>query len=147
MEFYKGKNSILYIKVLGEYIPISCLSNNSIVESADFINKSVGGGWTSIIPTRQRYAIEFEGYQVDESDLSYEELRSFKRNRTRIEWKISTADNLFIEEGFGYISNLTQNAEIGEMVTFSGVITGYGIPISSTLKRGDFNNDFNNDFY
>lgn len=147
MEFFKGKHNILYIKVASEYVPVSCLTDNSFEESADFIEKNTGGGWRSITPITQRYAISFEGIQVDGVGMSYDDLKLLKRNRTRIEWKIATDNNLFIEEGFGYISNISQNANVDDMVTFGGIITGYNYPTSSSQALGDFNNDFNNDFY
>jgi hypothetical protein len=93
-------------------------------------------GWESSLPQQQSYTIDFEGMQIlttgalgDSTKLSYDALKSYKRNRTQIEWKIEDSAQYFVDEGFGYIKDLGESNTIGEFLTFSGSIVGFGEPV------------------
>lgn len=131
MAFFSGSIRILYIKVGSVYMPIGCLTSNPINETVDMLQttNTANGGWTTSIPTTQSFAIDFEGIQeVDETKLSYLELKKIKRLRQRIEWRIADADSVFVDEGFGYITQIGESNEVDGYLSFSGQITGYGEP-------------------
>ena len=140
-DFYYGHNRILEIKISGVFKPVGCLTDNSISESSNFLSTttSESSGWETSIPISQQYSISFTGIQIVANDimntdkLSYFSLRELKRNKTLIEWRITSGHNDVVDEGKGYISNIGESNAIGEVLTFSGEIVGYGLPIARTV--------------
>ena len=57
MTFTLGEDRILYIKVEGVYLPIGCLTADSIEESSEFIDTTTrdNGGWSTSRPVVQYY--------------------------------------------------------------------------------------------
>ena len=132
--FYKGDEQILYLVVDGIDCPIACLTDNSFSESVEMLDTTTvdNGGWTTSRPLNQSYSMTFSGIQIvtDETTptrYSLDTLRVLKRNRTRISWKIKV-DGVFEQTGEGYIIDLDDNGTVGEMLSFSGTIEGYGEP-------------------
>jgi len=63
--------------------------------------------------------------------VSYDRLKIIKRNRERIEWRIQSPNPFkgkYIDEGEGYISDISDNNPVNEDSSFSGSITVYGEP-------------------
>ncbi|MGB2525701.1 hypothetical protein [Flagellimonas sp. SN16] len=143
MSFFKGDVRIFSIKVDEDYIPVGCLISNDIEESVEMLNTTTraSNGWRTSVPTTQEYNIPFEGIQVltDSSVLSYDYLKTLKRARTRIEWQISDNSSLR-DQGEGYITDLREGNSVGEFLSFSGNVRGYGVPIVITLE-GDLFQD------
>jgi len=142
MIFTEGTYKLLYIKKDdGEYYLIGCLSSNGFNESADILDTTTrdnADGWESGIPTKQRYNIPFNGVLFGgdgSSSISYKEIRTKKRTRTKIEWKIEDGKGVDVDYGFGYITNLSESADTGEYVSFTGTIIGFNKPLE--LECGD----------
>jgi len=136
--FYKGEEQILYLVVDSIDCPIACLTSNSFSESVEMLDTTTreNAGWKTSKPTNQEYSISFEGLQIitDETTptrYSLDTLKVLKRARTKIEWKIATG-SVFTDTGFGYITELSESAPVGELLSFSGTITGFGEPTETT---------------
>ena len=132
--FYKGDIRLLYIKEGVDWYPVSCITGSPFNEEAEMVPTTTreNNGWETQLPISQRYTIEFNGLQIltvgsgDTTKMSYDRLKTLKRERTKIEWKIEDAGGLFNETGFGYIQNIGESNESGGMLEFSGSIVGYG---------------------
>lgn len=140
-QFIQGEERILYIKEDDTYLPIGCLTSNPITESSELLETTTrqNNGWSTSIPTKQSYNIDFEGIQIltfgvdgDATKLSYDKLKVLKRERTQVEWKIEDADLRFIDVGSGYIIEIGEGNEVGGVLTFSGKIVGFGMPVASS---------------
>ena len=80
------------------------------------------GGWKTSLPDVQSYSLSFAGINQT-TGLSYETLQILKRNRVKIIWGIGTADDI-VEEGFGFITDLSIDDEVNQASIFSGTIEG-----------------------
>lgn len=138
-----GTYRILFIKWDDEFLPIGCLTSDSFDESVDMLDTTTrdNQGWKTSTPTNQSYNISFDGVLInsnftggDSSKVSYDRLRVLKRNRTLIDWKIQDFLGIFKDTGKGYITNLSDSANLDEFITFSASIVGYGQPLS---EEGD----------
>lgn len=145
MSFKKGDIRILHLKVDDEYVPIGCLTTNGFQETTETVDTTTraSGGWKTSIPATQSFNITFEGIRelADSTILSYNDIRTLKRNRTRIEWGLSEEGNI-VDEGFGYLTEISETAAIGEFISFSGNILGYGVPVTVEVT-GDLFQDGN----
>jgi len=148
-----GTDRILYIKWNDEFLPIGCLSSDSFDESVDMLDTTTrdNQGWKTSTPTNQSYNISFDGLVIntnfsggDFTKVSYDRLRVLKRNRTLIEWQIKDNDLTFIDSGFGYITNLSDSANLDEFVTFSASIVGYGQPSSTSEQSFTLQDGYEN---
>lgn len=151
--FINGENRILYIKWDGEYLPIGCLTGDSFNETVEMLNTTTrdNQGWATSTPTTQSYNLSFEGLvintnftQGDSSKVSYDRLRELKRNRTLIEWKFKDINNIFVDTGKGYITELSDSSSIEDFITFNASIVGYGQPNSSSLMGASLEDGFEN---
>jgi predicted secreted protein len=149
MEYFKGEERILYIKILGEYIPIGCLSENSFSESSETIDTTTrdNGGWNTSRPTMQSYSITFNGIQVNSTiaggDLnvaSYDRLKELKRDRQLLEWKIQGTNFPIVDYGKAYITDISEAAPVNELITFSGTLNGFGQPLMASIALVLLNN-------
>ena len=128
-----GEEEILSIKTDEAYLPIGCLTSHAFAESVDMLDTTAqdDGGWETSIPLRQRADISFSGLVTKESVSStmvtFVDLRNRKRRRVKVEWKISRADG-FADYGEGYITNISESAEVESLITFDGAIKVYGSP-------------------
>lgn len=132
-----GNDRLLYIYNVDDFYPIGCLRSNSFSESTDVLDATMrtdANGWVHAVPTTQSYEIAFDGVLSVENRggtiLTYGDIKALKRTRTKIQWKIISADG-DSEEGFGYFVSLGDQAGVGEFVTFSGSILGVGSPNST----------------
>lgn len=136
---YKGEEQILYFNIEGSFIPIGCLTSNSFSESVEMLDTTTqdNEGWKTSVPTNQSYNISFEGIQTLTPDTgaekySYDYLKILKRNRTLIDWR-SQVDGIWQDEGQAYITEISENAATGELMTFSVSMEGYGKPNKITV--------------
>lgn len=150
MEFYKGESRILYIQVLGVFLPIACLTDNPFSENSEFLETTTrdNQGWKTSRPIMQSYNISFNGLQVNSSVAggnftvaSYDKLKELKRNRILLDWKIM-GDFPVVDYGKAYINDLSEASPVDEFLTFSGSLVGYGKPLTTTkdidvLNSGD----------
>lgn len=136
---FDGALRVLYIReVGGSYLPIGCLTSNGIQESIDALPTTtrLDQGWKTFRPTIQQYTIPFAGLQEvsvgGSTIISYDWLKTLKRSRTLIEWKlegVGIAAPLEVDTGRGYITELAEEAPVGDNLSFNGLITGSGNPI------------------
>ena len=149
-----GTDRILYIKWNDDFLPIGCLSSDSFDESVDMLDTTTrdNQGWKTSTPTNQSYNISFDGVLInsnftggDTSKVSYDRLRVLKRNRTLIEWQIKDTNLTFVDSGYGYITSLSDSANLDEFVTFSASIVGYGQPSSTSFQSFILQDGNNND--
>ena len=140
MDFYKGQDRILFIKVLGNYLPIACLQDNPFSETSEFIDTTTrdNAGWATSRPNMQSYTISFSGLQVvtsvtggNFSVVSYDKLKQLKRSRALLDWKIE-GDFPIVDYGKCYISELSEASPVDEFLSFSGSLIGFGIPLTTT---------------
>lgn len=144
MQFYNGRNRLLYIKLDGAWMPVGSLTSNNISESSETVPTTTreNGGWISQRPVRQNYVIDFSGLQIntafalgDFTRMSYDYLKILKRQRVLIEWKIATNDNLYVDYGSGYITGLNEESTVDSSLKFSGTILGQGEPTFTTERE------------
>lgn len=140
MDFYKGQDRILFIKVLGNYLPIACLQDNPFSETSEFIDTTTrdNAGWATSRPNMQSYTISFSGLQVVTSVtggnfnvVSYDKLKQLKRSRALLDWKIE-GEFPIVDYGKCYISELSEASPVDEFLSFSGSLIGFGIPLTTT---------------
>lgn len=145
MSNYKGDDRILYLKVNGNWLPVGCLTSNSISESSEMLQTTTrdNDGWATSRPTMQNYSISFEGLQINTTIsggnfqvASYDRLKLLKRNKTLLDWKIQGTIFPVVDYGKCYITELSEASSVDDFLTFSGTLTGYGIP--KTRALGEF---------
>lgn len=129
-----GSERILYILDEFGYMPLGCLTSNSFNETVDLLDTTtrISNGWKTSRPTSQSFTVDFEGVQIlNQLDkVSYFELKHKKRNRELLQFKISNVDGTNVEVFKGYIKELGEAANVDELITFSGLIDGFGEPAS-----------------
>lgn len=145
MDYYNGEDRILYVKVLGAWLPVGCLTGNSISETAEMLPTTTrdNNGWSTSRPSNQSYTISFDGIQVNTTVAggnfniaSYDKLKLLKRNKTLLDWKIQGSVFPVVDYGKAYINEISEASNVGEYLTFSGSMVGYGLPLTRTL--GEF---------
>ena len=149
MDFVNGEDRILYVKINGAYLPIGCLTDNSFEESVEFLDTTTrdNGGWNTSRPLNQQYSISFNGVQVNSTlaggnfnVASYDKLKQLKRNRQLIDWKIQGTVYPIVDYGKGYIGSISEANAVGEFMTFTASITGYGQPLMASTNLVVLNN-------
>ena len=138
MAFGNGIYKVLYIKVSTEWFPIGCLTSNSFSESVSMLGTTTRdntNGWETSVPTTQSFNISFSGLLTFDDRgatvITYEEIKVLKRARTLIEWKIESSEGGDTESGYGYITSLSDSAEIDSFLSFTGEIKGYSTPTTT----------------
>lgn len=149
MDFINGEDRIIYIKISGVYLPVGCLTGNTFDETTEMIDTTTrdNQGWTTSAPVVQSYSISASGLQINSTVIggnfniaSYDKLKSIKRDKIRIEWKIQGSRFPIVDYGFGYISDLGSTENVGEFMSFSLSITGFGKPLITSLGTTLLNN-------
>ncbi len=135
-DFYKGGESILYIKFNDAFAPVACLTTHTISETAESLETTIavglGESWRTYTPDFQSYNLQASGLKINDQDgqysarLSLPKLKTLKRSRTIFDWEIRTGGGTFLEFGTGFITSLTENAAIGEYINFDVSIIGVG---------------------
>lgn len=141
MNFTIGDDRILFIRINGSFVPIGCLTDNSMEESSDFLDTTTrdNSGWSTSRPLNQKYSISFSGMQVNSTVgsgitvASYDKLKELKRGRTLLDWKIQGTTFPIVDYGMCYISNISEANTVGELITFTGSLNGFGKPKMATL--------------
>lgn len=145
MDLYNGADRILYVKYLGDWLPVGCLTSNSLSESSEMLPTTTrdNSGWNTSRPTNQNFSISFEGLQLNTTRAggvftvaSYDRLKLLKRSRTLIDWKIQGSVFPTVDFGKGYITEISEASAVDDFLNFSGTITGYGEP--QTRGLGEF---------
>ena len=143
MDFYNGSDRILFIKVAGNWLPVGCLTDNSFDESSEFISTTTrdNQGWETSRPIMQSYSIGFNGLQLNTTIsggnfnvASYDKLKTLKRDKLLLDWKIEGVVYPVVDYGQGYIASLSETNVIDEFMSFSGSITGYGKPLMRPIR-------------
>ena len=144
----EGVYSVLYIKWQGVFLPIGCLTSDSFIEDIDTLDVNRSSTYRGSIPTNQSYNISFDGLVIgtsntggDSTKISLDRLTNLKTNRTLIEWKTEASNSVFIDSGFGYITNLSKSTNIDEFISFNATIQGFGIPSSYSLLSTNLQNE------
>ena len=144
----EGVYSVLYIKWQGVFLPIGCLTSDSFIEDIDTLDVNRSSTYRGSIPTNQSYNISFDGLVIgtsntggDSTKISLDRLTNLKTNRTLIEWKTEASNSVFIDSGFGYITNLSKSSNIDEFISFNATIQGFGIPSSYSLLSTNLQNE------
>jgi|AntDeeMinimDraft_6_1070357.scaffolds.fasta_scaffold01182_3 hypothetical protein len=149
MKFTNGEDRILYIKLLGVFLPLGCLTDNSFSETAEMIDTTTreNNGWTSSRPSNQSYSISFSGLQINTTlaggnfnVISYDKLKELKRDRQLLAWKIQGTDYPVVDYGNCYITGVSEANTVGELITFSGELSGFGRPYMASLQLVLLNN-------
>lgn len=142
MDFINGRDRILFLKLDGNWLPIGCLTDNSMEESAEFMETTTrdNKGWTTSRPIMQSYSLSFNGLQLNTTApggifvaASYDKLKQLKRAKQLLSWKIQGSLYPIVDYGQGYIANLSETNVIDEFLSFSGSITGFGEPLMAVL--------------
>ena len=137
-----GEDSIFYVKMNGEWLPISCETSSPLSENVEMLNTTTrdNNGWRTEKPTLQSYSISVEALlQLDDESpdsgiVSYNKLRQMKRNRELIEWKRETFGGWYIDQGKAYITEISDSNAVGEEITFSMSLSGFGMPTTDTAR-------------
>lgn len=149
MEFTNGEDRILYLKILGNWMPIACLIGNSLSESSEQIETTTrdNKGWVTFDVIKQSYSIAFNGLQINTtanfgnfSVASYDRLKLLKRSKTLLDWKIQGTIFPIVDYGKGRITEISEASNVGEFLSFSGTISGFGEPKVTTLYETVLNN-------
>lgn len=142
--FTNGENQIVYIAIDEVYIPVGCLTGNSLSETSDFIGTTTrdNEGWKTSIPTNQSYTLSFSGVSTstigtggDATKASYDRLVALKRARTLLNFRISTSGGNYVTLGKAYIETIGETANVGELITFEVSMVGYGTLINETTEE------------
>lgn len=81
-------------------------------------------------PTIATYILDTVEVENPNQLVSYDRLRQIKRNREKITWRIFSPEigTQFIDEGEGYIANISESSPVNNDASFSGSIIGWGVP-------------------
>jgi hypothetical protein len=141
----QGNNKIVFLQRAGEFIPVGCIISNSFEESSETLAAQTRelGIWTSIIPDLQSYSITVEAIQDLEIGgiITFEDIRGLKRAQYKVNWRIGI-DGDFEQEGFGYITSVSEVAEVNQSATYNFVIQGDGVPLVVNTALGVDLTDF-----
>lgn len=149
MDYIKGEDRILYFKINGSWLPVGCLTENTLDETSDFLDTTTrdNQGWNTSRPINQSYNISFAGLQVittvaggNFNIASLDKLRQLKRNKTLLEWKFQGSIYPIVDYGKCYLSDLSDPNITGELISFSGSAIGYGKPLTASLGTVLLNN-------
>lgn len=127
-----GDDIIVFIEVQGLYLPIGCLTDNSLNdEISEMAVTRADGGWSYSVPIGISYSIGFSGVMpVDGGNkVTHEDLRNLKRGRSLIQFKLENTATGFRTLGQGYITELGSAFPVGDFATFTGAIEGIGKPV------------------
>lgn len=142
MENYSGDDRILYIKLNNSWMPVGCLTSNSFSESAEMLDTTTrdNQGWTTSRPVMQSYSLSFEGIEINTTMAggtftvaSYDRLKLLKRDKILLQWKTQGTKYPIVDYGKAYINEISDVSAVGELISFSGAMVGYGKPLVTTL--------------
>jgi hypothetical protein len=119
---YNANDNITYVED-GNSFDIVFLPNSQLYEMNFF--KAAAGGVD--IATQSLTVVTT---QNPNQLVSYDRLRQIKRNREKITWRIFSPEigTQFIDEGEGYVGNISESSPVNSDASFSGSIMGWGVP-------------------
>ena len=137
-----GEDSLFFIKYNGIWCPISCETSSPLSESVEMMNTTTrdNAGWKTEKPTLQSYSIAVDAMlRLDDETptsnvLSYNKIRAMKRNRQLVEWKRETWGGWYIDQGQAYITEISDSNAVGEEISFSLTLSGFGAPTTDTAR-------------
>lgn len=120
-----GDDRILYFKISDVWTPVSCVVSDAFSEFSEIIETTTrdNASYKTVRPIRQSYSISFDGLVLDSGTLNLQALKTLKRSRTKIEWKMDDGVNDYTF-GSGYLVELSDVASLNEFVSFSAVLQG-----------------------
>jgi len=134
--FIKGEDLILYVWVTDEYLPIACLTSNSINKAKSIIETTTkcDPGVVVRASGSRSYEIPFEGIYIDTgasgdtTKASHDSLLALFDTDDEQTWKMDTGlIDTVAYYGTGIFNQLDMTAGSGdEFATFSGSISGSG---------------------
>lgn len=123
----------LTLRIGGSPTTITNLTSNSLSHVTDMIEVTTKSSGThkEYLPSFQDLTIDFEGiYTVTASTQGYEDLLTSKLAGTSVAWEwgsgVTGTPKL---SGVGYITDLSQDAPLDDVATFSGSIQNTGDPV------------------
>ena len=139
-----GGDMLLFIDPLGgtNYDTVVCLTYVGISDSVQPVDASSACG-PDKSPGAVDMSISFEGQHLHDpntGDISGTDLRILLRAEQTIGWKLSPVSPVAgdeIQEGTGYLSELSSTYSYSEVGSFSGTIQPYGMP-TTTTQSGRF---------
>lgn len=130
-------------------MPIACLTSNGIEESTETIETTTrdNKGWKTDKALVQSYSIPFAGLQINTTVAggvfnvaSYDKIKKLKREKILLDWKIQGTIYPIVDYGQGIITQLSSTESVGEFLSFSGLILGFGKPLVQDLGGVVLNN-------
>lgn len=149
MSFINGEDRILYFKINNSWLPVGCLTENSLEETSEFLDTTTrdNEGWNTSRPIGQSYNISFAGLQLNTTVAggnfnvaSLDRLKQLKRDRLLLEWKFQGSIYPIVDYGKCYINSLSDPNTVGELISFSGSAIGFGKPLTASLGTTVLNN-------
>ena len=134
-----GGDMLLFIDPLGgtNYDTVVCLTSVGIRDSVQPVDASSACG-PDKSPGAVDMSISFEGQHLQDpntGDISGTDLRILLRAEQTIGWKLSPLNPVAgdeIQEGTGYLSELSSTYSYSDVAVFSGTIQPYGLPTTIT---------------
>lgn len=151
--YFEGVDELLYIDFGDGFFPIGALTSNSFSESVEAVESTTrdNQGWKTHRLTLQEYSISFSGLIMNTiyakgnfNKISYDRLAEIKRDRKIVNWKTQSSDLTFIDSGRAQITEISKESNIGEYISFSATLLGYGSPSSTTGKKYSLSDGNNN---
>lgn len=142
MAYTNGEDRILFVKLTGIWTPVGCATGNNLSETSEMLPTTTrdNDGWATSRPTMQNYSIAFEGLQINTTVnfgnffvASYDKLKILKRTKILLDWKIQGTIFPIVDYGKCYVTELSEASTVGEFLSFTGSMTGFGIPRTTTL--------------
>ncbi len=127
-----GNTRLLYLRLSGVWTPVGCLTGNGFSEENEVFETTVrdNGGFASVIPVTTSYTVSFDGIVEnsigDPNRISLDRLRTLMRAKEVLEWKLESPGSEMLDFGYGYLTELSDAASVGNFVTFNGLIQGTG---------------------
>lgn len=149
MSLIRGDNVIIYIYDGGLWKPVVCGRSCTLNTQAESIETSItgSGAWRTYEYTALTWTASLEGliYLQKTNSLSTSDLRAMQYGRVKILMRYQrtdTAGNVYLEEGYGLITGISDTGDTGSAATFSLEIRGTGpltivftpTPIDPTAK-------------
>lgn len=139
-----GGDMLLFIDPLGgtNYDTVVCLTSVGISDSVQPVDASSACG-PDKSPGAVDMSISFEGQHLQDpntGNISGTDLRILLRAEQTIGWKLSPLNPVAgdeIQEGTGYLSELSSTYSYSDVAVFSGTIQPYGMP-TTTTQSGRF---------
>ena len=122
-----GKDEILYIWDGTAYLPIGCLTTNSVTLSRELTEgtKTKCNLNPAGVPQSPTYEVSFEAVANDDTltKITYEKVKAEMAKDETTYWQIKRK-GVGIEYGKAYLTSLERSAPVDNVVTFSGTMQG-----------------------